>query len=329
MNERPLLSCIIPAYNSSKTIERAVYSLIDQGLGDDLQIIIADDDSPTPFFYLVENDFYQFKHNIYVRIPPHPNHTPAYTQYYAMRWVTGQYMINLDHDDFIVQDSLKKIIEKIKKENSKNHVTQIITNPLYLWRDGIVEEEEAGLVLTHGKIYDVDFIRANNIKFENRKMYQDLQFNLHFYLHMICQHSLELYLDDNFYVWTDEPTSITHQNPEMHEKHYAEFMYKAHKSTLNLYRNRYYDIQPPAERERVLCFFIDGLIGLAKTYSDAYKVQRHFFTKQTAKDIMAAFEVELDRIIEELKKEWGSEHEPTAKEIIEILTNGKELYLCF
>lgn len=97
---RPLVSCFIPAYNNPEYTRKTVNSVYEQNYRP-LQLILVDDCSPKSLreLWLEKFDFDPYVEFIYVRNPRNlnfDNHRKGY------RLCTGEYIINMPHDDWFI-----------------------------------------------------------------------------------------------------------------------------------------------------------------------------------------------------------------------------------
>lgn len=101
-----MVSVIIPTYNAARTIHRAIYSALNQGV--DVEILVCDDCSTDWTRQLVSSlpdvDFYENDH-----------HTggPNAGRNLGIEKAHGEYVAFLDQDDEWLPDKLEKQLEEI------------------------------------------------------------------------------------------------------------------------------------------------------------------------------------------------------------------------
>lgn len=112
-----LVSCIVPMYNSSKTILRALESIINQNFIGELQIVIVDDGSFDDSVALVQ-EFIKFNKEFWIDIIRKQNGGVSSARNEGMKFAKGQYIAFLDSDDFWLPEKLKLQIEIMNSDNN-------------------------------------------------------------------------------------------------------------------------------------------------------------------------------------------------------------------
>lgn len=93
----PVVSVIMPSYNSIRYIEKAVRSVLRQTFSDWELIIIDDCSTDGTYEFLIENFSGDFR--IVIDRLPENSGTPALPRNYAMQCASGKYIAFLDSDD--------------------------------------------------------------------------------------------------------------------------------------------------------------------------------------------------------------------------------------
>lgn len=114
INSAPFFSIIIPAYNSEKTIQRAVYSIVRQNFHS-YELIVIDDGSIEQTFAICTKMSTEFPE---IKLFSKPNGGVSSARNYGLDKSSGEYIIFLDADDVMLQGSLNSIYEIIKKEKT-------------------------------------------------------------------------------------------------------------------------------------------------------------------------------------------------------------------
>ncbi len=109
-------SIVMPVYNSERTIERALNSVVQQSY-QDYELIVVDDGSKDSSFEICKSFESKYKN---IRLFSQQNSGPSSARNCGLAHVEGDYLMFLDSDDFLEQDALANIHEHIKK--SKNDV---------------------------------------------------------------------------------------------------------------------------------------------------------------------------------------------------------------
>ncbi|KZX10656.1 CDP-glycerol glycerophosphotransferase family protein [Methanobrevibacter filiformis] len=187
--KKPLVSVIIPCYNSTAFIKDAIGSVLRQKLKD-IEIIVVDDGSKNTVKDIVSG-FNSFKIKYYYK----KHSGPGLTRNYGIKKAAGKYLFFLDSDDKITKNSLNALVKfaEEKKLNVVSGITErhnIETNDKDLWFPAIynkkyVDNIKSRLnlykdVLTTNKLYRKDYLLENNILFKNG-LYEDKLFTTKIY----------------------------------------------------------------------------------------------------------------------------------------------------
>ena len=112
MKNIPLVSVIIPTFNSEKSIARCIDSVFLNKI-QNLEVLIYDDGSSDQTLSIIEN-FYG--NNDAVKIySATENKGAGYARSFLLSKATGKYIAFLDSDDFWYPSKLDKQIEKLEK----------------------------------------------------------------------------------------------------------------------------------------------------------------------------------------------------------------------
>lgn len=110
MKDDKLITIIMSAYNSEKTIKESIYSALNQSYSN-IEVIIIDDGS-TDNTVNILNEIKDKR----LRIICKENNGPAIARNYGINEAKGDYILFLDSDDRIDANILKKLVEIINKE---------------------------------------------------------------------------------------------------------------------------------------------------------------------------------------------------------------------
>lgn len=119
MKTNPLISVIIPAYNSSQTIEEALKSVITQTY-QNFEIIIIDDCSTDNTVEVIKEFIENHPKHKIILIVNKENSGPAKSRNRGIEISNGEYISLLDSDDFYVNNKLEKQIQFLK--NNKEFI---------------------------------------------------------------------------------------------------------------------------------------------------------------------------------------------------------------
>lgn len=112
MNE--LISIVVPVYNTEKYLEKCLKSLIEQTYSN-FEIICVNDNSTDDSLKIV--DKYMKKNDKIKIINKNKNEGVIKARLDAYRICKGEYICNVDSDDFLEKDSIEKSYKFLKKEN--------------------------------------------------------------------------------------------------------------------------------------------------------------------------------------------------------------------
>ena len=187
--KEPLISVIIPVYNSAKYISKCLNSVIMQPFKD-IEIICVNDASTDSSLDIIKK-YSQLDNRIKV-FSNKTNIGAGYSRNLALENARGKYIYFLDSDDWLVQDGLTKLANVLKQfgevdviafsHYSVNAVTHIKHNfpdtPLKLTNRiiNIYDTPECIQYLGYGmtKLLRRLFLEQFNIKFNNDKCFEDV-----------------------------------------------------------------------------------------------------------------------------------------------------------
>lgn len=153
----PRVSVVMAAYNSSRFIERAIQSTLDQSM-QDLELIVIDDCSTDQTFDIVQNFA---KEDPRVRLHRlEQNGGPGAARYRGVKEAKGDWIAVHDSDDRMLPNRLEKLLA-VAEENSFD----VIADNLYYVNEDTDERFGSGLPLTdRGRIRNItpeEFVLAN------------------------------------------------------------------------------------------------------------------------------------------------------------------------
>lgn len=182
------VSIIIPIYKVEKYIKGCIESAINQSYKN-LEIILVDDGSPDNCGKII--DEYALIDNRIITVHK-SNGGLSDARNYGMKYVTGDYTLFLDSDDWIKRDMVEVLLNLIKRYNA-----DIVQSAFYyqfstylLYDDRYYSEDEDAVILNNhqlmgelvknervknfvwGKLYRSELVK--NIKFEKGKLFEDV-----------------------------------------------------------------------------------------------------------------------------------------------------------
>jgi len=112
---QPEISFFIPVYNRAKVVCTAIDSIYSQNLAIPFEVIIVDDASTDQTYKVLKeyegkyDNFFVYRHKI--------NRGAPATRNTAILHARGNYLFNLDSDDILLPDAVRKLYEGMKKYN--------------------------------------------------------------------------------------------------------------------------------------------------------------------------------------------------------------------
>lgn len=210
-----LISIIIPVYNSIDKIKKTLNSLKIQ-TSNSFEVIFIDDHSSDGTYKFLKEELQQyiFSHKLIRNLE---NKGAGLSRNVGLSHVSGSYILFLDSDDYLREDTIEILQDEIKK---KNRPDIIAFNYIYESRNkkykrsilpniscGKVSIDDALSYMngsTCGKIYKSSLILTNNIKFPSLKRNEDIPFTK---ISVLYANSIYL-IDEYLYYYVNEKTSL-------------------------------------------------------------------------------------------------------------------------
>ncbi|WP_299362444.1 glycosyltransferase [Winogradskyella sp.] len=190
------LSILIPMYNAKDYIGNCLESLIHQNIPeDDYEIIIMDDGSKDNSVDIV-SEFIKNHKNI--KLHKEPNSGAYNTRNKLLKLAKGDYIYNLDADDYIVHNCLKELLDcaeqnnldvigfKTQETSSLENIAlnELISKKHLTLYDGLAFLEAYPLMRHEPWWYFVrsGFLSENNLAFNSNQYNADVTFTLKMFL---------------------------------------------------------------------------------------------------------------------------------------------------
>lgn len=210
LNKRPYFSIIIPCYNSGKTIDNLLQSIVDQNIPSDIEVILSDDHSTEDYFDKIK----PFLDKLSIKMTQTEyNFAPGNTREAGVKLAEGEWLCFADHDDEFIPDTLKRIKATIEKYGEKYCA---IANFLEVDPNTgkTLSEMKRTRNWNHAKFYNLDNLwKKYNIHFK-----KDLLTHEDIYISSRVNCALKdanndnpLYIDCFCYKWMSRPTSISRE----------------------------------------------------------------------------------------------------------------------
>lgn len=120
MENSTMLSIIIPCYNVSDTIERAIDSILFQKINFQIEIICVDDKSTDDTIDKIA--VYTHKYSFIKLIQNNINKGNAETFFNGLKHANGKYFAVLDGDDFYTfRDKLQKQVDFLEQDRQHEY----------------------------------------------------------------------------------------------------------------------------------------------------------------------------------------------------------------
>ncbi len=311
MNKK--VSIIVPIYNASRYLSRSVESILNQSY-ENLEIILIDDCSTDNSKEIIKK--YALKDS---RIKPfysEVNQGVSKSRNMGLKSVSGDYVVFIDADDYIVKDMIKIMVEKAIKYNSD----LIDSYHLVIYNDKTFLEHKAlkkDLVL--GNKNNKEMLTKSSYitgKLIDTKLLKELLFNedLRRYEDLVFEHELKLRVNnyclikDVLYYYYQVDGSLINSLGEKH-KVYLD----AAKIVLELYKNEKKEHRMLIESMLFTNAFLTGITKVIKNdESLEYNVEllknylldssKLFKTYQTNKNINGIIKKFFNKLLNNDKK---------------------------
>ena len=109
------VSVVVPVYNTEKYLRRCLDSLVNQTLKD-IEIIVIDDASPDNANEILKEYEKKYKDKVKV-FHNKTNKGIGYNRNFGIKKATGKYVLFVDSDDFVDEQTCEKMYEKASKDD--------------------------------------------------------------------------------------------------------------------------------------------------------------------------------------------------------------------
>ena len=175
----PLLSIIIPFYNSERTILDCVESVINQKIDKNkIEIILVNDASKDKSLKIIKENFK--KKNIKI-IKNFKNKGVSHSRNFGIKNSSGEYLIFLDSDDTLIKNSLKLVLRLIEQRSIDliYFNKKLKKNSLFCPNDKMFTKINKLTNFTCHSwnfVINKNFLKKNKIYFKNIKIFEDQPF---------------------------------------------------------------------------------------------------------------------------------------------------------
>ena len=181
------VSVIVPVYNTEKYLRKCIDSLLNQTLKD-LEIIIVNDSSPDNSQEIIDEYVTKFPNKIKSIIKENGGQGSA--RNLGLEASSGEYIGYVDSDDFVDIHMYEDMLNQAIKDNSDivdvgfyiySESGKVIKEDIYISERTPTNLNETKQLLfdktaVTNKLYRASLLKDNNIKFREKKWYEDFDF---------------------------------------------------------------------------------------------------------------------------------------------------------
>lgn len=171
MESTPLVSVVIPAYNSEKTLDACIKSVITQSYSN-LEIIVVNDGSSDDSKIIIEG--YAIRDARIILIDKTINKGLVRARQTGVEVARGKYIQYLDSDDVLREGAIETLVKKAEETNA-----DIVVAPFFYCGDGTLQKS---LFFVFDELPGIDYLRGVMMwkahwcvwsKFHLRSLYQN------------------------------------------------------------------------------------------------------------------------------------------------------------
>ncbi len=192
----PLISVIIPVYNTADYVVRAIDSVLNQTYNN-VEIIVVDDGSKDNSYSIIKENY---ESNEKVKILKKDNGGASTARNMGLEYAAGDYITFLDSDDFFDSDAIRTLVDRIDAGDADiaipNSYYEIRLNgntslkklfdlngkkiPARYFSEEIIIKQGTAWRCS-SVLYKADIIKANEIRFYEGVTAEDYIFNLSYF----------------------------------------------------------------------------------------------------------------------------------------------------
>ena len=264
-NKNFYVSIIIPVYNVENYIEKCLNSVLNQG-DFNIQVIIVNDGSTDDSHKIIEKYLDLHENIVYIQ---QENQGLSVARNNGLKYALGEYIMFLDSDDYIEDNSIYKIYNKSKKDNldilifGYRKVFDNIEDKQFDMLNNIFEEN---------KIYTGDLVSQRMLTGDIKGYCWDKLFKLEYIKNNGLEFESNIYIEDYFPIF-----KIIHNSKKIGFSKEIVYNYRQREDSISNSKN-----------EKLLRDFmlsVDNVIAYIKKYNinfdkeciDAYKIESFNF----------------------------------------------------
>ena len=217
-------SIVIPCFNSSPYIAETLESIVNQHLGDKIQVVLVDDCSTEPFDEIVDT----FKDRLNIKtVKTDSNCGPSRTRQVGVDNADGEWITFCDHDDTFIANTFNRIRTIIRNNPSRNIIQAQFQE---VRQDGTVipYSFDKGSNWIHAKFFRKKFLDENKLTFkEGLATHEDVYFSI--LTRFMTEHLNAPILECSIviYNWYNRPESLSHRREtgiDLFENHFEDYV---------------------------------------------------------------------------------------------------------
>lgn len=201
------ISIVVPIYNASKYLDKCVQSILNQSYKN-IEVILVNDGSTDNSLEICKQ--YKLKDNR-IKIIDINNGGVSNARNIGIERSTGDFIMFCDSDDYVSNKWCEKLIANYKNNNlvmcayyeiDDNKILNLNSNQngnYIVNKSRFMELESCGLNVPWNKIFDLNIIKKNNIKFNKKiTLGEDLLFNIEY---LDCISGQIIFLEEKLYYY--------------------------------------------------------------------------------------------------------------------------------
>lgn len=242
---RKFFSIIIVAYQSEKIIDKALQSILDQNMNDEIEIIISDDCSGDSYEKVINK--YKKELDI-ILVKTEYNCCPGNTRQRGVDEATGEWITFIDADDVFLVDSFRYVKNAIESNPKCTSVISPIPI-LDIKTNKIVYVVPSTCSWTHGKFYNMDNLwKKYNLSYKKDLLSHEDVYITNFIdvINGKNDFSEEVQLERGVYLWKRFEGSLSHKtyviNGERYdflERNFEDYLIATGWNVIDKYQNGY------------------------------------------------------------------------------------------
>ena len=201
-----LISMVVPCYNMEKYVKRCIESLKNQKY-ENIEVLMVDDGSKDNTKNVIKKNIKGDKRFKYYE---KQNGGLSDARNYGIERAKGKYICFIDSDDYVHEDYVLELYKGIKKK--KNIISVCYFDRVYEKKNKLNRiENTIPFMIKHpaawNKMYDLEMLKKNNLKFLKGIWYEDLNF----FLKLLSNINEFEVVEKSLYYYIQNPTSIMHK----------------------------------------------------------------------------------------------------------------------